>query len=112
MLRGILRLLSFRNKDSGIRTTRLDLSFPNASRSYCGSKKCVRFSGYDTVKEISFFLEVEALSKLTPHALESEAAVLRAFDEFREHIEQVAGLVYAVSRPSRSFTYHLSASDF
>lgn len=112
MFRRILEFLLVRGQKSSASIRRLNLSFPNASRSFASSQRCVRFSGYDSVKEISFFLELDALSKLTPNSIESEAEILRAFDDSRLRIEKVACIVYATSPPNRNFTYHLLPTDF
>ena len=87
------------------------LSFPNPSRDFIRSKKQVHFIGYDSVLEISFFLEMDALLKLQPNLDDSESAILQAFDNARQRIQEVASQVYK-SRPNLSFTYHLGPADF
>ena len=87
------------------------LSFPNPSRDFIRSKKQVHFIGYDSVLEISFFLEMDALLKLQPNLDDSESAILQAFDNARQRIQEVASQVYK-SRPNLSFTYHLVPADF
>ncbi len=87
------------------------LSFPNPSRDFVASKNWIHFTGYDSVKEISFFLEMDALLKLRPQLIDTESAILQAFDDARQRIHEVAGQVY-LSRPNGSFTYHLGAADF
>ena len=54
------------------------LSVPNRSRSFDAAKSRVRFWGYDSAIEISFFLETGALRKLIPETDEAEAAFNRA----------------------------------
>ena len=49
--------LKFRNKT---------LSFPNFSRSFDETRNRVRFWGYDSAIEISFFVEAAAVQKLVP----------------------------------------------
>lgn len=87
------------------------LSFPNPTRDFVPAKNWVHFTGYDTVKEISFFLEVAALTKLQPQLAETERDILQAFDDARPRIQKVASQVYS-SRPNQSFTYHLGPTDF
>jgi hypothetical protein len=85
------------------------LSFPNRSRSYDAKGNRVRFWGYDSALEISFFLEVSALQRLCPVAMDAEAKILEAFDALRERIHEVA-----VRRYSRrgNGAYVLAAADF
>lgn len=87
------------------------LSFPNPTRDFVASKNWVHFTGYDSVKEISFFLEFDALLKLQPQLIGTERAVLQAFDDARQRIHEVASQVYS-RRPNQSFTYHLGPADF
>ncbi len=112
MLRHILYIWrSFAIGDSSNRPGGLVLSFPNPSRDFVASKNWVHFTGYDSVKEISFFLEMDALLKLRPQLINTESAILQAFDDARQRIHEVASQVYA-SRPNDSFAYHLGPGDF
>jgi hypothetical protein len=85
------------------------ISFPNSSRSYDPLKRCVRFWGYDSTFEISFYLEEGALQKFSPQPQMDEAVSLRVFDGNRKRIEKAAHAAY--ERQRRSF-YMLSGSDF
>lgn len=85
------------------------LNFPNVSRSYDASRKCVRFWGHDGTFEIAFLLDLEALSKLHELPRSGEAAILSAFDRCRSRIISVAAALY---RRHRSSTYRLVAADF
>jgi hypothetical protein len=85
------------------------LNFPNQSRSYDERGQRIRFWGYDGAFEISFFLEQHAFSRISPDAKSNEAGFLRAFDQFRDRILQVAAKVYAGRRRD---AYTLHAADF
>lgn len=87
------------------------LSFPNQSRSFDATRNRVRFWGYDSAIEISFFVEADALQKLSPEMGGAEAGILQAFDATRERIHEVADAVYELGRKS-SYTYILAAEDF
>lgn len=87
------------------------LSFPNQSRSFDATRKRVRFWGYDGAMEITFFVEENALQKLSPEMSGVEAGFLKAFDAARNLIHEVADRVYAHG-PKGSYTCVLSAGDF
>src|SRR5919204_4914542 len=56
------------------------ISFPNHSRSYDTTRRAVRFWGYDSAMETSFFVSEEALKRIQPDMRFDEAGLLRAFD--------------------------------
>lgn len=85
------------------------LSFPNLSRSYDTTRRCVRFWGYDGALEVSFFVEEAAVFRIAPATRHNEAAVLESFDNNRERILNVARKVYSGHRQG---SYQLSASNF
>jgi hypothetical protein len=85
------------------------LNFPNASRSYDATRRCVHFWGNDGAIEISFFLDEKALIALANEPPSSEASLLESFDQNRERILRAARKVY--ERP-RKGSYDLFASDF
>ena len=87
----------------------MTLNFPNESRSYDSTRNLIRFWGYDSALEISFFVEVSALDKLDPVARSVEAEFLEAFDAARDRIHETARKVYARSRKD---AYVLAAADF
>jgi hypothetical protein len=87
------------------------LNFPNPSRSFDAAQNRVRFWGYDSALEISFFVEADALKQLCPEMNSVEAGLLKAFDAARERIQEVANKVY--ERGSKgSYGYILAAEDF
>jgi hypothetical protein len=87
----------------------MTLNFPNASRSYDETRHRVRFWGYDSAMEISFFVEAGALCKLMPQTGSLEADCLETFDAARERILDAARRVYTRGRHG---PYLLSAADF
>ena len=89
----------------------MELNFPNPSRSFDAAKNRVRFWGYDSAIEISFFVEVDALKKLCPEMSNVEAGFLKAFDDARIRIHKVANKAY-VRGSNGSRAYILAAKDF
>jgi hypothetical protein len=87
----------------------MTLNFPNESRSYDSTRNLIRFWGYDSALEISFFVEVSALNKLDPMARSVESEFLEAFDASRDRIYETARKVYSRSRKD---AYVLAAADF
>lgn len=85
------------------------ISFPNRSRSYDADRHRIRFWGYDSALEVSFFLEEAALFKLIPGTQRAEAGILAAFDGAWDRITDVASRRYA---PRQSGFCVLAASDF
>jgi hypothetical protein len=89
----------------------MTLEFPNQSRSFEGTKNRVRFWGYDSAIEITFFMEEEALMKICPEVSSAEIALLDAFDHTVERIHQIARKIYERSH-DHSYVYVLAANDF
>lgn len=89
----------------------MTLTFPNPSRSFDATRNRVRFWGYDSAIEISFFVEAGALRHLCPEMNNVEAGFLEAFDDARKRIHEVADKVY-VRSGNRSYAYSLAAEDF
>lgn len=87
----------------------MTLNFPNESRSYDARRNVVRFWGYDSALEISFFVEASALRKLSPHTAAMEAGYLEAFDTTRDLIHESARKAY--SRAHKG-AYLLAVADF
>ncbi|HMB74973.1 MAG TPA: DUF1488 family protein [Kiloniellaceae bacterium] len=85
------------------------LNFPNASRCYNARRQQICFWGYDSALEISFFLDVGTLRKLTAKTPHDEAGYLDAFDAARPHIYETARKAYARGRKD---AYVLCADDF
>jgi hypothetical protein len=87
----------------------MTLSFPNQSRSYDATRCAVRFWGYDSAMETSFFVLAEALRRLQPNLRLDEAALLKAFDANRDLICAAAAKIYVRGRRG---SYDLTASSF
>lgn len=86
----------------------MTLQFPNVSRSFDAVRNAIRFTGYDGMFEVSFFVETEALTKAR-RTQWSEADALSAFDAARQAIQQVAREAYSHGRRT---SYTLNANDF
>jgi len=86
------------------------LNFPNESRSYDATRRCIRFWGSDGAMEVSFFLEETALAKIAVGTPSGESSLLASFDEHRERILQTARKVYG--RQHKKGSYELIADDF
>jgi hypothetical protein len=87
------------------------VSFPNPSRSFDASRSRVCFWGYDSTIEISFFVEADALKRLSPQMNSVESGCLKAFDAALDRIHEVADKVYV--RGSKGlYAYSLVAEDF
>ena len=84
------------------------LEFPNESRSYDATRGAVRFWGYDTAMEWSFFVTAEALKRIQPSMIENEANMLATFDMHRGQILRAAAKLYSQGRKG---SYELSAAD-
>ena len=89
----------------------LTMNFPNPCRSFDAKGNRVRFWGYDSAIEISFFVEVAALQKLSPKMNLAEVGILKAFDAALERIHEVADKAYKHGRKG-VYDYSLVAEDF
>jgi hypothetical protein len=87
----------------------MTLSFPNLSRSYDSTRRAVRFWGYDSAMETSFFVMADALRRLQPGTRPDETSLLSAFDSNRDRICAAAARVY--KRGNRG-SYDLGPADF
>ena len=85
------------------------IEFPNPSRRYDATRRCVRFSGYDGSLERSFFVEEEAIWRLDATARENVMSLLAAFDRHRERICTAASHAYGNHREG---SYTLTAAAF
>jgi hypothetical protein len=85
------------------------IDFPNRSRSYDATRHAVRFWGYDSAIEASFFVSEAALARLEPGVALDESGCLHAFDDNRDKICAAAARVYV--RGSRG-SYDLDAANF
>ena len=84
------------------------IDLPNHSRSYDITRHAVRFSGYDSAIEASFFIDEAALARIQPGVRSDESGFLNAFDANRDKICAAAKIYVRGSRGS----YDLSASNF
>jgi len=85
------------------------LSFPNQSRFFDATRCAVRFWGYDSAMEASFFVTDDALRRISPSMRFDGDALLGAFDLNRELIYAIAAKVYGRGRKG---SYELVAADF
>ena len=69
----------------------------------------MRFWGYDSAIEASFFIEEDALQRLQPDVCRNESGFLNAFDYNRDAICAAAARLYV--RGSRG-SYDLVAANF
>jgi len=91
----------------------MKLHFPNPSRSFDENHNRILFWGYDRAMEVSFFLETAALKRLCPKMNNAESELLKAFDNARERIYEVADKVYRRGGDGkRAYAYVLAAEDF
>jgi len=93
----------------GIREVTMSLIFPNLSRSFDATRDAVRFWGYDSAIECSFFVTRGALQRIEPSSSPHELHLLAAFDANRELICRAATRVYSRGRQG---SYELDASHF
>jgi len=87
----------------------MGLIFPNRSRAYDGTRRAVRFWGYDSAMEASFYVTEDALKRVQPDMRLDETGFLGAFDANRELIHKIAVKVYARGRRG---SYNLEQADF
>ena len=97
----------------------MSINFPNVSRSYDPTRRRVRFWGYDSAMEISFYVDADALAAGQTPALDiapggdpvepAEADVLQAFDDGVVRIHEVAASIYA---RRHGYAHVLTAADF
>ncbi|WP_275790284.1 DUF1488 domain-containing protein [Pararhizobium gei] len=87
----------------------MTLSFPNNARSYDETKRRVRFTGYDGMFEVKFFVAADVLSKNLVARTSGERDYLDAFDRMRVKILDVAQRAYNSKRQS---TVLLDLSNF
>ena len=85
------------------------LSFPNRSRSFDATRRAVRFWGYDSAMETSFFVTEDALKHIHPDVRLDEQGLLSAFDSNRDLICAAAAKVYSRGRKG---CYEVVAADF
>ncbi len=86
----------------------LVIDFPNHSRSYDQTRRAIRFWGYDSALEASFFISEDALRRIQPNSLGDESSFLKVFDLNRDLICAAAARIYV--RGSRG-SYDLVAAN-
>lgn len=87
----------------------MGIRFPNEARSFDDKNRCVRFSGYDGMFEVKFYLATDVLACGKAHRHASESDYLTTFDASRRKILKVATNAY-LSAQSNSIS--LSLRDF
>jgi hypothetical protein len=85
------------------------LNFPNQSRFFDSTRRAVRFWGYDSSMEWSFFVSEDALKRIKPDMQRDEAAFLNVFDSNRTLIYAAATKAY---KRDRKGSYELVVADF
>jgi hypothetical protein len=85
------------------------INFPNQSRTFDSTRRAVRFWGYDSAMEWSFFVTEDALERLDPNLQRDETGLLLAFDNNRTAIYTAAMKVF---KRERKGSYELLAADF
>jgi Protein of unknown function (DUF1488) len=86
----------------------MTVNFVNPSRSYDATRRAVRFWGYDSSMESSFYITADALKQIQPNLRPDAIDILRAFDANRDRIYAIAAKVYARGRRD---SYDLSVAD-
>jgi hypothetical protein len=89
--------------------TKMSITFPNPSRSYDAGARAVRFWGYDSAMEASFFVSLAALQSIEPRMTDDEVSILTAFDDHRDRICATAARVYMRGHKG---SYDLNRADF
>ncbi len=83
--------------------------FPNLSRSFDATRRCVRFSGCEHTKDVAFFIERNALRTLDDGSLAGPEPLLAACDRNRDTICRAAIRAYGHRRQG---SYTLTLADF
>lgn len=87
----------------------MSIRFPNEARSFDDKNRCIRFSGYDGMFEVKFYLANDVLACDKSHRDASESDYLTSFDALRPRILKVAASAYSKAQTS---TISLSLQDF
>ena len=85
------------------------LNFPNRSRAFDATRRAVRFWGYDSAMETTFFVTEDALKRIHPGMRFDEAGLLNAFDSNRNLVYAAAMKAY---KRGRRGSYDLGVTDF
>ena len=87
----------------------MPLNFPNHICNYDAVNSRVRFWGADSAMEVAFFMDEEALFRMSPGTQSDETAILKAFNTNRNRIHEVAKKLYS---GKRTHSYILTMKDF
>jgi hypothetical protein len=87
----------------------MGIRFPNEARSFDDKKSCVRFTGYDGMFEIKFYLATEVLSCEKSGRNANESDYLASFDALRPRILKAAATAYSKNQSNSIF---LDLGDF
>ena len=93
--------------DFSLGTSRL--AFLNRTRSYQPRRAVVNFWANDGAREVSFYVTAGALKLLDPKLRSDEDGFLKAFDTYRNRIEDAANKVYRAGSQS---SYELDLANF
>jgi hypothetical protein len=85
------------------------LSFPNQSRVFDPTRRAVRFWGYQSAMEWSFFVSEDALRRMQPDMRRDEEGLLNAFDSNLVLIRAAASKAFTRTRKG---SYDLTVGDF
>lgn len=89
------------------------ICFHNSSRSYDETAHVVRFWGYDQTLEVSFFIEEDALTKMSSNETVNTRGILKTFDLNLGRIREMASILYARRRAgSNVYSFVLTENDF
>lgn len=78
------------------------MMFASHRRAYDSQRHAIRFHGYDSAAQCSFFITAETLRRVHPEMIHSEAGMLEAFDSNRDMICAMAARLYS-SGPCDSY---------
>ena len=74
----------------------MPLTFPNPSRSFDETRDAVRFWGYDSAIECSFFVTRDALKRLVPNLSLEKSDLLAAFDLEPKMIKAIGRILLVI----------------
>lgn len=89
----------------------MSVSFPNPSRTFDEQKQRVCFWGYDGSMEITFFIDADALKRISRDIANPESNYLQIFDAAVTRIQAAANKVHKRDAKG-SYTYVLGVDSF
>ena len=89
----------------------MTMVFPESSCRFDAKRRRVSFWGYGSGIEVQFFVEENALKRLSPEMINNEVGFMRAFDLARSRIIEVAEKVYVYDFDNET-SYILEEKDF